>query len=271
MSDTSDGLLEYVCQSGTGTRHAILIDPADQSPEVAAKRCVAAVSAGSRMILVGGSTGTDMDNVHDTIVAIREALELITWASSQDSNLNEGEWRVPIVLFPQGAGALSPAADGITFMMLMNSTSPRFLIEEQTEGAPFIKEAGIETLPMGYVICAPGGRAGQVGQATLIEADDEQRVRAYAMAAESYGFRMFYLEAGSGASYPVGQNLIRSAREACDLTLVVGGGIRDGKTARLAADAGADWIITGNLSEEFDDADELQRVLSQFINEMNGG
>jgi len=25
------------------------------------------------------------------------------------------------------------------------------------------------------------------------------------------------------------------------------------------------------LSEEFDDADELQRVLSQFINEMNGG
>ena len=271
VSDTSDWLLEYVCRPGTGTRHAILIDPADQSPEVAAKRCVAAVSAGSRMILVGGSTGTDMDNVHDTIVAIREALELITWASSQDSNLNEGEWRVPIVLFPQGAGALSPAADGITFMMLMNSTSPRFLIEEQTEGAPFIKEAGIETLPMGYVICAPGGRAGQVGQASLIEADDEKRVGAYAMAAESYGFRMFYLEAGSGASYPVGQNLIHSAREACNLTLVVGGGIRDGKTARLAADAGADWIITGNLAEEFDDADELQRTLTQFIVEMNGG
>ena len=90
MSDASDWLLEYVCRPDTGTRHAILIDPADQSPEVAAKRCVAAVSAGSRMILVGGSTGTDMDNVHDTIVAIREALELITWASSQDSNLNEG-------------------------------------------------------------------------------------------------------------------------------------------------------------------------------------
>jgi phosphoglycerol geranylgeranyltransferase len=53
--------------------------------------------------------------------------------------------------------------------------------------------------------------------------------------------------------------------------LVVGGGIRDGKTARLAAEAGADWIIPGNLSEEFDDADELQRVLSQFIIQMNGG
>jgi phosphoglycerol geranylgeranyltransferase len=263
--------LRHVADTSGSARHAILIDPADQTPEMAAKRCVAAVSAGSRMVLVGGSTGTDMMNVHNTVVAIKEALELITWASSQDSDLDEESWRVPIVLFPAGAAALSPAADGITFMMLMNSTSPRFLIEEQTEGAPFIKEAGIETLPMGYVICAPGGRAGQVGQASLIEADDEKRVGAYAMAAESYGFRMFYLEAGSGASYPVGQNLIHSAREACNLTLVVGGGIRDGKTARLAADAGADWIITGNLAEEFDDADELQRTLTQFIVEMNGG
>ena len=270
MSDTSDWLLEYVCRPGTGTRHAILIDPADQSPEVAAKRCVAAVAAGSRMVLVGGSSDTDMDNVHNTIIAIREALELVTWASSQDSTSEEEEWTVPIILFPQGAAALSPAADGITFMMLMNSTSPRFLIEEQVMGAPFIREAEITPLPMGYLICAPGGRAGQVGQASLIQPDDDERVRSYAMAAESYGFRMFYLEAGSGASDPVGQNLIRSAREACDLTLVVGGGIRDGATARNAADAGADWIITGNLSEEFDDADELQRVLTKFITEMNG-
>ena len=270
VSDTSDWLLEYVCRPGTGTRHAILIDPADQNPEVAAKRCVAAVAAGSRMVLVGGSSDTDMENVHDTIISIREALELVTWASSQDSASEEEEWTVPIILFPQGAAALSPAADGITFMMLMNSTSPRFLIEEQVMGAPFIREAEITPLPMGYLICAPGGRAGQVGQASLIQPDDDERVRSYAMAAESYGFRMFYLEAGSGASNPVSENLIRSAREACDLTLVVGGGIRDGATARKAADAGADWIITGNLSEEFDDADELQRVLTQFITEMNG-
>ena len=269
VSDTSDWLLEYGCRPGTGTRHAILVDPADQTPEVAAKRCVAAVSAGSRMILVGGSTDTDTVNVHDTIVAIREALELVTWASSQDSGSEEGDWTVPIVLFPQGAAALSPAADGITFMMLMNSTSPRFLIEEQVVGAPIIREPGVTPLPMGYLICAPGGRAGQVGQAKLIEADADERVRSYAMAAESYGFSMFYLEAGSGASHPVGQNLIRAAREACNLTLVVGGGIRDGPTAHLAAEAGADWIITGNLAEEFDDADELQRVLSEFISQMN--
>ncbi|MDG1536792.1 MAG: geranylgeranylglyceryl/heptaprenylglyceryl phosphate synthase, partial [Candidatus Thalassarchaeaceae archaeon] len=152
--------LRHVADTSGSARHAILIDPADQTPEMAAKRCVAAVSAGSRMVLVGGSTGTDMMNVHNTVVAIKEALELITWASSQDSDLDEESWRVPIVLFPAGAAALSPAADGITFMMLMNSTTPRFLIEEQVSGAPFIREAGVETLPMGYVVCAPGGRVG---------------------------------------------------------------------------------------------------------------
>ena len=269
MSDTSEWLREYVCRPRSGARHAILIDPADQTPEVAAKRCVAAVSAGSNLILVGGSTDTDMDNVHDTILAIKDALELVTWASSQDSASEEEGWNVPVILFPQGAAALSPAADGITFMMLMNSSSPRFLVEEQVAGAPFIRDAGITPLPMGYVICAPGGRAGQVGQAKLIEANETERVSAYAMTAESYGFGLFYLEAGSGATKPVNPDLIRAAREACNLTLVVGGGIRDGETARKAAEAGADWIITGNLSEEFDDADELQRVLSEFITQMN--
>jgi len=261
--------LRHVADTSGGARHAILIDPADQNPEMAAKRCVAAVSAGSRMVLVGGSTGTDMVNVHNTVVAIKEALELITWASSQDSDLNEDSWRVPIVLFPAGAAALSPAADGITFMMLMNSTAPRFLIEEQVVGAPFIREAGVETLPMGYVVCAPGGRVGVVGEANLLQAGQNDRAAAYAMTAQSYGFELLYLEAGSGADTPVNPELIRTARESCNLTLIVGGGIRDGATAKRAVEAGADWIITGNLTESFDDADELQQVISEFIREMN--
>ena len=261
--------LRHVADTSNGARHAILIDPADQTPEMAAKRCVAAVSAGSRMVLVGGSTGTDMMNVHNTVVAIKEALELITWASSQDSDLDEESWRVPIVLFPAGAAALSPAADGITFMMLMNSTKTRFLIEEQLSGAPFIREAGVETLPMGYVVCSPGGRVGEVGEANLLKAGQNDRAAAYAMTAQSYGFELLYLEAGSGAHTPVDSELIRTARASCNLTLIVGGGIRDGETARRAVEAGADWIITGNLTESFDDADELQGVLTEFINTMN--
>jgi len=263
-SDTAD----YACSRTGATRHAILIDPADQTPDMAAKRSLAAVAAGSRMVLVGGSSDTDMENVHETVVAIQEALELVEWASTQDAG-TENPTKVPVVLFPQGAAALSPAADAITFMMLMNSTTPRFLVEEQVVGAPFIRKAGIEPIPMGYLICAPGGKAGEVGQADLIQPEEKERVAAYSMAAESYGFRMLYLEAGSGAEYPVNPELVRTARESCDLSLVVGGGIRDGATARAAAQAGADWVITGNLAEDYDDVDELQSVLSAFISEMN--
>jgi phosphoglycerol geranylgeranyltransferase len=269
MSAVDSRALEHVSDQNKGPRHAILIDPADQTPDVAGKRAVAAVAAGSEMILVGGSSGTDMENVNRTVVAIQEALELVAWASSQDSGLDEKNWKVPVVLFPQGSTALSPAADAITFMMLMNSKSPKFLIEEQVAGSLFIKKAGISPLPMGYIICAPGGKAGEVGMADLIQPSEIERIAAYATTAEYYGFKIIYLEAGSGAKTPVSPDLIKSARESCNLTIVVGGGIRDGKTAKIAVDAGADWIITGNLTESFDNADELQRALAIFIDEMN--
>jgi len=261
--------LEHVCDNAKITRHAILIDPADQTPDVAAKRAMAAVAAGSRMVLVGGSSDTDMDNVHRTVVAIQEALELVTWASSQDSGLEEKNWKVPVVLFPQGAAALSPAADAITFMMLMNSKSPRYLIEEQVAGSLYIKKAGISPLPMGYIICEPGGKAGEVGKADLILSSETERIAAYATTAEYYGFKIIYLEAGSGAKNPVSPELIKAARKSCDLTIIVGGGIRDGETAKIASDAGADWVITGNLTESFDDANALQNVLMEFISTMN--
>ena len=260
------GLLsEYICDRGKRTRHAIVIDPADQSPDVAANRALAAANAGSRMILVGGSSDTDMENVHDTILCIKEALELVTWASSQDSDSDENKSQIPVVLFPQGATALSPAADGITFMMLMNSRDPRFLVGEQVRGAPFVKKSGIEPVSMGYLICEPGGKAGEVGKADLIGYDDYERVAAYSMAAEFMGFRLLYLEAGSGSAQPVNPKLIKTARESCDLPIIVGGGIRDAKMAKTAAKSGADWIITGNITEEYDDASELQSVLTELI------
>ena len=255
----------YMCDRSKGTRHGTLIDPADQTPEIAAKRAIAAASAGSKLILVGGSSDTDMENVHSTVIAIKEALELVEWASSQDASAGETNHRTPVILFPQGAAALSPAADAITFMMLMNSNDPRFLIGEQVRGAPYVRKAGIEPVPMGYVICSPGGKAGEVGSVDLLQSDDVERAAAYAMAAECMGFALLYLEAGSGAHTPVSQEIIRAARESCNLPLIVGGGIRDANAAKAAAEAGADWVITGTITEEYDDADALQDALSELI------
>lgn len=261
-------LLEYI-QGKTLARHIILIDPDSQSSEEAAKRCMAAVGAGSKMVFVGGSTGTDSNNVHETVVAIREALELCSWNSSQNTESDPEMWKVPIVLFPATANAFSPVADGITFMMLMNSTSTRFLIEEQLKGAPAIKQADVTPISMGYIVCAPGGKVGEVGQANLITKTDIDLMRAYAICAESFGFSLLYLEAGSGAKNPVSPELIKTAREACNLTILVGGGISDGESAKQAVQSGADWIVTGNLTEQFEDNGKLQSAIEKLIVDMN--
>ena len=256
-------LLDFI-QNQTSSNHIILIDPDAQSSSEAAERCVAAIIAGSRMIFVGGSTGTDNNNVDETIIYIQNAIK-----KENNNSSNSKLWDVPVVLFPACANASSSSADGITFMMLMNSTSTKFLIEEQLIGAPAIKSANVTPISMGYIVCEPGGKVGDVGEAKLIKSDEIDLISSYAICAESYGFSLLYLEAGSGANNPVSPELIKAARESCNLTIIVGGGIRDGSTAKLAIDAGADWIVTGNLCEEFADAHELQATLQTFIAEMN--
>lgn len=256
-------LLDFI-QNQTSSNHIILIDPDAQSSSEAAERCVAAIIAGSRMIFVGGSTGTDNNNVDETIIYIQNAIK-----KENNNSSNSKLWDVPVVLFPACANAFSSSADGITFMMLMNSTSTKFLIEEQLIGAPAIKSANVTPISMGYIVCEPGGKVGEVGEAKLIKSDEIDLISSYAICAESYGFSLLYLEAGSGANNPVSPELITAARESCNLTIIVGGGIRDGNSAKRAVEAGADWIVTGNLTEEFSDINELQSSLRKLISEMN--
>jgi len=261
--------LEYVTSGSENTRHITLIDPAKQDPNTAANRAMVAVECGSSMVFVGGSTDTPDEVVHATCQAIQEAFELRAFASSQDPESDESEWQIPVVLFPGGAHALSPAADAITFMMLMNSNTRRFLVGEQVRGAPYIEKFGIEALPTGYLVCAPGGRVGEVGEAELIQPNDVDLVRSYALTARMFGFRLLYLEAGSGADVQVNPQLIESARTVENLTLIVGGGIRTPEQALLAAQAGADWIVTGTLTEDAADLQELRQRIGGIISVLN--
>ena len=45
-------LLDYILDETYTSRHILLIDPANQSPEKAAQRCIIAVEEGTRMILL---------------------------------------------------------------------------------------------------------------------------------------------------------------------------------------------------------------------------
>ena len=261
--------LSYVTDTKGRVRHVTLIDPDKQSPQVASDRACVAVEAGTSMIFVGGSTDTPDEIVHATCVAIQEGLELRAFAASQSPDGDELRWQVPVVLFPGGSHALSPAADAITFMMLMNSTDRRFLVGEQLRGAPYLDKFGVDALPTGYLVCHPGGKVGEVGSADLLMPDDVDLVKAYSLTASMYGFKLLYLEAGSGADKQVNPELIKSARTTDGLTIIVGGGIRTPEQAKLAAESGADWVVTGTLTEDATDLNDLKSKIAAICSALS--
>ena len=261
--------LSYVTDTKGRVRHVTLIDPDKQSPQIASDRACVAVEAGYSMIFVGGSTDTPDEIVHATCVAIQEGLELRAFAASQSPDGDELRWQVPVVLFPGGSHALSPAADAITFMMLMNSTDRRFLVGEQLRGAPYLDKFGVDALPTGYLVCHPGGKVGEVGSADLLMPDDVDLVKAYSLTAAMYGFKLLYLEAGSGADKQVNPELIKSARTTDGLTIIVGGGIRTPEQAKLAAESGADWVVTGTLTEDATDLNDLKSKIAAICSALS--
>ncbi|MBK71627.1 MAG: geranylgeranylglyceryl/heptaprenylglyceryl phosphate synthase [Euryarchaeota archaeon] len=269
MRRDEGSVLSYITDTKGRVRHITLIDPDKQSPQTASDRACVAVEAGTSMIFVGGSTDTPDEIVHATCVAIQEGLELRAFAASQSPDGDELRWQIPVVLFPGGSHALSPAADAITFMMLMNSTDRRFLVGEQLRGAPYLDKFGVDALPTGYLVCHPGGKVGEVGSADLLMPNDVELVKAYSLTAVMFGFKLLYLEAGSGADNQVSPDLIKSARTTDGLTIIVGGGIRTAAQAKLAAESGADWVVTGTLTEDATNLNDLKNKIAEICSALS--
>jgi phosphoglycerol geranylgeranyltransferase len=72
---------------------------------------------------------------------------------------------------------------------------------------------------------------------------------AHALAAEYIGFKLLYLEAGSGAEQSVPDEMITAVSQYCSVPLIVGGGIRTAEDAHKKVKAGARFVVTGNVLE----------------------
>jgi len=159
---------------------------------------------------------------------------------------------VPVILFPGSPRQFTPEADALLFLTLMNSRDPRFLIEQHIQSADAVVASGIETIPMGYIL-VDGGRVSTTQRLTGAQPLPQQNTDAIvrmARTAELLGKRLIYLEAGSGALTPVGQDVIRAVRRATGLPLIAGGGIRSVQQMNDAFRAGADLVVIGNHFEE---------------------
>jgi phosphoglycerol geranylgeranyltransferase len=135
-------------------------------------------------------------------------------------------------------------------MSLLNSSDPYFLAGVQVLGAPIIKKFGLQPLSLGYITVGEGGTVSVVGKATPIPYDEPDLAVAYALAANYFGMRFVYLEAGSGVKTPVPPEMVKAVKSAINIPLIVGGGIRTGEQVKKVVEAGADIIVTGNVLEE---------------------
>ncbi|EQB72393.1 MAG: hypothetical protein AMDU1_APLC00009G0031 [Thermoplasmatales archaeon A-plasma] len=211
--------------------HMTLIDPAKQAPEQSADIAQEAERAGTDYIMIGGSTEIDRNRMDQTIREIKKKCGR------------------KIVIFPGSSAMISPHADAIYFMSLLNSRSPEFLFRHQVRAAPHLKKMGIETIPMGYLVFYPGMTVGKVGEADLLDGNDPVPAVSYSLAAEMMGMKLIYLESGSGSPSTVSPDVISAVKHETSVPIIVGGGIRDSETARKIAESGADIIVTGTIVE----------------------
>ena len=224
-----------------GKVHLSLLDPEKLTPAEAGETAFRAQLAGSDGIMVGGSTGVTATDTDATVKAIKDRV------------------RAPVILFPGGAHMLSRYADAVYFMSMLNSQDVRMIVGEQRKAARRIKEWGLETIPMGYLIVEPGMRVGEVGHAKPIPRDDVEEAVRYALTAQFLGMQLVYLEAGSGAPEPVPPRMVAAVKAEVSIPVIVGGGIRTPEAARATARAGADIVVTGTVLEE--DQPRLQAIV----------
>ncbi|MBT5662056.1 MAG: hypothetical protein HOI79_08315, partial [Euryarchaeota archaeon] len=55
------------------------------------------------------------------------------------------------------------------------------------------------------------------------------------------------------------------AKEVEGLTLIVGGGLRTSSDVEAAVEAGADWVVTGTVTEDAASIEELRNRLQSLV------
>jgi len=220
----------------------VLIDSEVSKLESSQKLAQDVEKIGVSAILIGGSSATDQIEMAKVVKSIKKNI------------------KIPIILFPGNVTGVVPDADAILFSSLMNSENPYFITQAQALGAPSVLKFGLEPLPTAYLVIGDGTSAWFVGSARGIPFEKPKIAAAYALAAQFLGMRFVYLEAGSGAKSSVTPEMVKTVRRAFNGFLIVGGGIKDIKTATGLAKAGADALVIGTFLEKGGSVKKLAEI-----------
>jgi putative glycerol-1-phosphate prenyltransferase len=161
------------------------------------------------------------------------------------------ETKAEIILFPGNASQFTDKADAMLFLSLVSGRNSEFLIGQHVSSALAIKRSKIEVISTGYILI-DGGKPSSVeymSNTRSIPSDKKDIALSTALAAELLGMKMIYLEAGSGATLAISEDLISHVAPELSIPLIVGGGIKSIEALKMAYNAGADLVVVGNLFE----------------------
>lgn len=226
---------------------AVLVDP-DQPSESVAKIAAQCQLCQVDFILVGGSIVTTGVLSH-TITVIRQHCQC------------------PIYIFPGNEFMIDEQADGILFLSLLSGRNPEYLIGKQVITAPVLAASDLDVVPTAYLL-VDGGKetsVSYISNTKPIPADKPDIALATALAGKLMGMECIYMDAGSGALYPISTKMVTKVKQHVKLPLIIGGGIRNAETARELFKAGADILVIGNGVEQ---SENLVAAISEVRNKI---
>ena len=213
---------------------AILIDPEKfELTPAFAKAYLKKLPPQTTHILVGGSTDPD------------QKTEAVVQRLKKHCDF-------PILLFPGSHKQITNTADGILFLSLLSGRNPTYLIDQQVAAAPYLSKTQLEVIPTGYLLIDGGAQTAvsRVSNTRPISQKDISTITDTTLAAQYMGKQCVYLEAGSGAKNAVSKEIIKAVKEAINIPIIVGGGIRSKKQMQDAFYAGATMVVIGTAFEE---------------------
>ncbi|AFL80884.1 phosphoglycerol geranylgeranyltransferase [Aequorivita sublithincola DSM 14238] len=159
--------------------------------------------------------------------------------------------KLPIFLFPGDYSQITSEADVLLFLSLLSGRNAEYLIGQQIKSISMLKDSSLEVISTGYILI-DGGNNSAVSKVTGTEPLSQENIELIvntALAGQYMGAKFIYLEAGSGAKFPVNPEIISEVKKAIHIPLIVGGGIKTDAQKQAAYNSGADMVVMGTAFE----------------------